>query len=85
MSGRRADDAQAVEEAWSGRAPRNAQIAELVLFAENLCEAAVVEPSAQFRGSLRTMLMTEAETALVPAVKTARPTTLTPAPRTHTV
>ncbi|MCW2798853.1 MAG: hypothetical protein JWQ70_325, partial [Aeromicrobium sp.] len=85
MIRRRADDAQAFEEAWSGRAPRNAQIAELVQFAENLCEAAVVEPSPEFRGSLRTLLMTEAETALVPVVKTSRPVTRAPAPRTHSV
>lgn len=85
MIGRRADDAQAFEEAWSGRAPRTAQIAELVRMAENICEAAVVEPSSAFRGTLRTLLMTEAETALVPVIKTARPVTLTPAPRTHAV
>jgi hypothetical protein len=83
MIRRRADDAQAFEEAWSGRAPRNAQIAELVQFAEDLCEAAVAEPSAEFRGALRTRLMTEAETALVPAVKITRRVTLAPAPRKH--
>ncbi|MCW2752003.1 MAG: hypothetical protein JWR83_3113 [Aeromicrobium sp.] len=83
MIRRRADDAQAFEEAWSGRAPRTAQIAELVRFAEGLCEAAVAEPSLEFRGALRTRLMTEAETALIPAVKTSRPVTLTPARRTH--
>jgi hypothetical protein len=81
MIGRRANDAQAFEEAWSGRAPRDEQIAQLVRFAENLCEAAVAEPTAEFRTSLRTTLMTEAETALVP-VKSS-PRTITAAPRVH--
>lgn len=85
MIRRRADDAQAFEEAWSGRAPRNAQITELVQFAERLCEAAVVEPSAEFRGTLRTLLMTEAETVLVPAAKTPRLVTPAPTPRAHSV
>ena len=66
MIGRRADDAQSFEEAWSGRAPRDEQIAQLVRFAETLCEAAVAEPTPEFRLSLRTALMAEAETALVP-------------------
>ncbi|MDX6277459.1 MAG: hypothetical protein QOJ72_1587 [Nocardioidaceae bacterium] len=85
MIGRRAHDAQAFDEAWSGRTPRNAEIAELVQFAESICEAAVAEPSAEFRGALRIQLMTEAETALVPATKTSRPVTLAPTPRTHNV
>lgn len=85
MIRRRVDDAQAFEDALSGRTPRTAQITELVEFAERLCEAAVIEPSPEFRGTLRTLLMTEAETALVPVVKTSRPVTLAPAPRTHTV
>ena len=67
MIGRRShDDAQSFEEAWSGRAPGDDHIAELVRFAEALCEAAVAEPTPMFRDSLRTQLMTEAETALVP-------------------
>lgn len=67
MIGRRFhDDAQSFEEAWSGRAPGDEHIAELVRFAEDLCEAAVAEPSPMFRESLRTQLMTEAETVLVP-------------------
>ena len=45
MIGRRADDAQSFDEAWSGRVPRDEQIAELVRFAETLCEAAVAEPT----------------------------------------
>ena len=65
MIGRRADDAQSFNEAWSGRAPRDEQIAELVRFAETLCEAAVAEPTPEFRLSLRSSLMTEAQTALV--------------------
>jgi len=67
MIGRRShDDAQSFEEAWSGRAPGDEHIAELVRFAEALCEAAVAEPTQMFRESLRTQLMTEAETVLVP-------------------
>ncbi len=67
MIGRRShDDAQSFEEAWSGRAPGDEHIAELVRFAEALCEAAVAEPTPAFRESLRTQLMTEAETVLVP-------------------
>ena len=76
MIGRRFhDDAQSFEEAWSGRAPGDEHIAELVRFAEGLCEAAVAEPSPMFRESLRTQLMAEAETALVPmpAKSTAAP------------
>lgn len=66
MIGRRSDDdAQSFHEAWSGRAPRDEHIAELVRFAEHLCESAVVEPSTRFRDSLRTQLMAEAETVLV--------------------
>ena len=81
MIGRRHDDAQAFEEAWSGRAPRDEQIAQLVRFAETLCEAAVAEPTPEFRGSLRTTLMTEAETALVPVKSAPRTTTVAPAHR----
>jgi hypothetical protein len=81
MIGRRADDAQAFDEAWSGRAPRSSEIAELVQLAESICEAAVAEPSAEFRGSLRLQLMTQAETTLVPATKTSRPGTFAPATR----
>lgn len=66
MIGRRShDDAQSFDEAWSGRAPRDEHIAELVRVAETLCEAAVAGPSMPFRESLRTRLMTEAETVLV--------------------
>ncbi len=72
MIGRRADDAQSFEEAWSGREPRDEQIAQLVQFAESLCEAAVAEPTPEFRLSLRTTLMTEAETALVPVTPSPR-------------
>lgn len=66
MIGRRADDAQSFDQAWSGRAPRDEQIAHLVRFAETLCEAAVAEPTPEFRLSLRSALMTEAQTALHP-------------------
>ncbi|GAA3524104.1 hypothetical protein GCM10022234_20780 [Aeromicrobium panaciterrae] len=84
MIGRRADDAQSFDEAWSGRAPRDEQIAELVRVAEILCESAVAEPTPEFRLSLRSALMTEAETALVPAGTPAPGTsgvrTISPAP-----
>lgn len=73
MIGRRFhDDAQSFEEAWSGRTPADAEIAGLVRFVEGLCEAAVAEPSPMFRESLRTMLMTEAETVLTPMPATSR-------------
>jgi hypothetical protein len=78
MIGRRFhDDAQSFEEAWSGRAPGDAEIAGLVRFVEGLCEAAVAEPSPMFRESLRTMLMTEAETVLTPLPATSRAATPT--------
>lgn len=68
MMGRRShDDAQSFDDALTtGRPPKNEHIAELVRFAEGLCEAAAVEPSAEFRGALRAQLMTEATTVLVP-------------------
>lgn len=73
MIGRRFhDDAQSFEEAWSGRTVGDEHIAGLVRFAEGLCEAAVAEPSPMFRESLRAMLMTEAETVLVPMPATTR-------------
>jgi hypothetical protein len=83
MIGRRShDEAQSFDDALSGRAPHDEHVADLVRFAESLCEAAVVEPSAAFRLSLRSQLMTEAATVLVPAppapaaprvIKTAAP------------
>ncbi len=72
MIGRRANDAQSFDEAWSGREPRDEQVAQLVRFAETLCEAAVIEPTSEFRTSLRATLMTEAETVLVTAPSAAR-------------
>ncbi|WP_332664186.1 DUF5667 domain-containing protein [Aeromicrobium sp.] len=84
MIGRRFhDDAQSFEEAWSGRhTPDDEHIAELVRFAEALCEAAVAEPSPMFRDSLRSRLMVEAETVLVPMPATTRPA---PVRETHPV
>jgi hypothetical protein len=73
MIGRRNDDAQSFEEAWSGRTPRDEHIADLVRFAENLCEAAAVEPDLAFRDSLRTRLMDEAATSLVKTPRATRP------------
>lgn len=83
MIGRRADDAQSFDEAWSGRTPRDEQIAQLVRFAETLCEAAVAEPTPEFRLSLRSTLMAEAQTALVPVESTPR--SIAPAPTRHPV
>lgn len=78
MIGRRShDDAQSFDDALTtGRPPKNEQIAQLVSFAEGLCEAAAVEPSAAFRGSLRAQLMTEAATVLVPMPSSAKPSPL---------
>ena len=81
MIGRRADDAQSFEEAWSGRAPRDEQIAELVRFAESLCESAVAEPTPEFRLSLRTALMTEAQTVLVRSTRSPAPSRFAPTSR----
>ena len=79
MNRRLRDEAQAFSEAWDSRArsPRtgwDAEIADLVAYAEHICEAAVAEPTPEFRTALRTQLMTEAATVLAPA---AAP------PRTH--
>lgn len=74
MIRRHHDDAWAFEEAWAGRTPRDTDIAALVACAEQICAAAAVEPSADFRSSLRERLMTEAATVLVtspPATRTA--------------
>lgn len=66
MIGRRShDEAQSFEDALNGAAPRDEHLADLVRFAEGICEAAVVEPSQPFRDSLRAQLMTEAATTLV--------------------
>ncbi|MET0448471.1 MAG: DUF5667 domain-containing protein [Aeromicrobium sp.] len=74
MIGRRShDDAQSFEAALHGARPLDEHIAELVRLAEDLCEAAAaVEPSAAFRSSLRTQLMTEAATVLVPVAPAPR-------------
>lgn len=80
MIGRRShDDAQSFEDALNGAPARDEQIADLVRFAEGICEEAVAEPSAVFRESLRTQLMTEAATTLVPMPPEAPPRTPAPA------
>jgi len=79
MNRRQRNDVQAFDEAWNARArvPRvelDDEIARLVACAEQLCEAAVAEPSPEFRSSLRVQLMTEASTVLAPAApRTTRP------------
>jgi len=85
MNRRQRNDVQAFEEAWNARAriPRaelDDEIAHLVACAEQLCEAAVAEPSPEFRSSLRVQLMTEASTVLAPAEpRTDRPRVHRPA------
>jgi hypothetical protein len=83
MIGRRShDDAQSFEEACNGGAPRNEHIANLIRVAEELCaDAAAVQPSTQFRNSLRAQLMTEASSVLVAMPATARPAVTPPAAR----
>src|SRR5690349_13297026 len=75
MIRRHHDDATAFAEAWSGRAPRDAEIASLVSCAEQLCAAAAVEPSAEFRVGLRDRLMTEAASVLVTSPEPVRTAT----------
>lgn len=78
------DDAQAFDDAWNARTSTDQEIAELVQLAESLCEAAVAEPSTQFRTDLRARLMTEAATTLVAMPGASRPTT-TPERTLHPV
>lgn len=90
MIGRRPDDAQAFEEAWNGRArpdlrEQSAHVTDLVRFAEGLCEAAVAEPTDEFRTTLRTTLMTEAENVLLPATSPPRKVSASPVKRAHPV
>ena len=79
MNRRQRDEARAFNKAWESRARTSGsrwddEISELVACAEQICEAAVAEPSAQFRYALRDQLMTEAATILAPAgTRTARP------------
>ena len=64
---RRHDEAQLFHDAWQGPGPVAAEVEELVRTAEQICAAAVdVEPSADFRASLRASLMAEAATVLTP-------------------
>ena len=79
MNRRQRNDAQAFDQTWNARArisraDLDDEIARLVACAEQLCEAAVAEPSPEFRSSLRVQLMTEAATVLAPA----RPNTTRP-------
>ena len=79
MNRRQRDAARAFDEAWEARArtPRSQwdeEVADPVACAEQFCEAAVAEPSTEFRSALRTHLMTEAATVLAPAgTRTVRP------------
>ena len=74
MIGRRShDDAQAFDQAWCAGTSSDENIAALIGVAEQLCQsAATTEPSAEFRTSLRSRLMTEAATVLVPPPPTPR-------------
>jgi hypothetical protein len=86
MIGRRTpDDAQAFDQAWRDRASADPEIAALVRTAERLCEAAVAAPRAEFRADLRSRLMAEADTVLVPATPRARAAAPVPARRSHPV
>ena len=70
---RRHDEAQLFHDAWQGPGPVAAEVEELVRTAEQICAAAVdVEPSTDFRASLRASLMAEAATVLTP-VTTPQP------------
>lgn len=86
MIGRRGD-AQAFDDAWNQRTPGDREIAELVRVAEALCEAAAeVSPTPEFTGALRTRLMAEAATTLIPVAKPTRTVVpiSTAAPKTPT-
>jgi len=72
MNRRLRDEAQAFDEAWENRARMrpeqwSSEVAGLVTCAEQICEAAVAEPTPEFRSALRTQLMAEASTVLAPA------------------
>ena len=79
MNRRQRERAQAFDQAWEARAhthrsPLDDEVSRLVACAEQLCEAAVAEPSPEFRYALRTQLMTEAATVLAPEeTRTVRP------------
>lgn len=65
MIGRRDHhQAEAFAEALEGHKPDDASLAELVSFAERLCESASVTPSPEFTGALRTQLLAQAATEL---------------------
>jgi hypothetical protein len=85
MIGRRThDDAQAFDQAWSGGAPRDAHVADLVRIAEELYQsAAEVQPAADFRDALRTRLMADAATVLTPLPPETRRTPAAAAPARH--
>lgn len=91
MNRRLRDEAQAFDEAWANRArvrPEqwNDEVAGLVACAEQLCEAAVAEPTPEFRSALRTQLMAEASTVLAPTPASTASTRTAPvrAPRRTT-
>jgi hypothetical protein len=82
MIGRRSpDEAQRFADALDGRTAKDDHVADLVRFAESLCEAAVAEPTPAFRDSLRAQLMADAATVLVATPPTPRrPVAVEPAP-----
>ena len=70
MIRRKRHDSQAFDEAWNARARPggtafDAEIADLVQTAEQICQSAVIEPSTEFRSALRVQLLAEAQTVLV--------------------
>lgn len=76
-------DAEDFAEGLAGRPVDDAELAELIAFAENVTYAATVEPSASFTSQLRAELMAEAATVLVrePAAARSRRTAPVVAPR----
>ncbi|RYJ03286.1 MAG: hypothetical protein EON52_18100, partial [Actinomycetales bacterium] len=68
---RRPDEAQLFHDAWDGRGVASAEVTSLVRTAEQICAAAAdVQPSEDFRATLRASLMTEAATVLKPVTET---------------
>src|SRR5690242_19014017 len=67
---RRPDEAQPFHDAWQGRGVADADVESLVRTAEQICAAAAdIQPSQDFRASLRALLMTEAATVLEPVAQ----------------
>jgi len=71
------DASQAFEDAWESRdrtTSASAEVRDLVRTAELICRSAAVEPSAEFRATLRDRLMDEAADVLVADPAPLKPT-----------